>query len=68
MYTYKDFESKAELKRAVASGEKIHIYAPGLGTPKTDGEEYLEGPHSPRPHKWYAQVLMKDGVIVKVLK
>ena len=27
---------------------------------------YLEGPHYPEPHKWYAEVEMKDGVIVKV--
>lgn len=66
MYTDINFKSKKALKEAVAAGQTVTIYAPGLGTPKTDGEEFLEGPHYPAPHKWYANVLMKDGKVVKV--
>lgn len=66
MYTVKDFKTKKALKEAVAAGERVEIYAPGLGTPKSDGVEYLEGPHYPKPHTWYAQVIMKDGIVVKV--
>jgi len=66
MYTERNFKSKKELKDAVAKGEKITIYAPGFGTPKHDGAETVCGPHYPAPHKWYAQVTMKDGVVVKV--
>jgi len=66
MYTDKNYQSKAELKRDVASGKKVTIYAPGLGTPVVNGKETVCGPHFPAPHRWYAEVIMKDGVIEKV--
>ena len=66
MYCERNFKSKKDLKMAVERGEKIGIFAPMLGTPKDNGTEYLEGPHYPEPHRWYAQVEMKDGLIVKV--
>lgn len=67
MYTETNYPSKAALKRAVAAGDIVTLYAPGLGTPKTDGRESVEGPHYPKPHTWYAQVEMKDGRVVKVI-
>lgn len=66
MYTERNFKSKKELKDAVAKGDKVRIYSPGVGTPKENGTEFVEGPHYPQPHKWYAQVTMQDGIIVKV--
>ena len=66
MYTEKNFKTKKALKEAVAAGEKIYLFAPGMGTPKRDGTEFVEGPHFPEPHRWYAQVTMKDGVVVAV--
>ena len=66
MYTAKNYRTKKALKEAVASGEKVTIYAPGLGTPEKNGIEYIEGPHYPEPHTWYAEVTMQDGYIVKV--
>jgi hypothetical protein len=66
MYCDENFKTKKALKEAIASGKKIGIFAPGLGTPAKDGTEYLEGPHFPAPHTWYAEVEMKDGFIIKV--
>ena len=66
MYTDVNFKTKKALKDAVAAGQQIGVFAPGLCTPKTNGTEYVEGPHFPKPHSWYAQVEMKDGIIVKV--
>lgn len=67
MYTHRNFKSKKALKEAVANGEKVSIYSPGpLGEPKLNGIEFVEGPHYPRPHTWYATVWMKDGYIIKV--
>lgn len=66
MYTDRNFKTKKALKEAVAAGNKVTIYAPGMGTPKENGVEYLEGPHYPAPHTWYAQVTMQDGYIIKV--
>lgn len=66
MYTSINFKTKKDLKQAVADGKTVTLYAPGLGTPKTNGTEFVEGPHYPQPHKWYAQVEMKDGKVIKV--
>ena len=73
-YTDVDFRTKKALKEAVAayvSGDSIvpvTIYNPGMGTAPENGTAYLEGPHYPRPHTWYASVTVKDGVVVNVAK
>lgn len=66
MYTTINYRTKKALKEAVANGERVTLFAPGMGTPKTDGTESVEGPHYPEPHKWYARVTMQNGVVVKV--
>ena len=65
-YCERNFKTKKALKEAVAAGDKIGIFQPGLGIAPRDGSATLEGPHYPQPHKWYAQVAMKDGYIVSV--
>lgn len=69
-YTDRNFKSKKALKDAVAAGEQVTCYQPngdltGTTLPR-DGVVYLEGPHYPEPHKWYAQATLCDGVVVKV--
>lgn len=66
MYADTNYKTKKALKDAVANGEQVTIFAPGMGSPKANGREFLEGPHYPAPHTWYAQVEMRDGVVVKV--
>jgi hypothetical protein len=66
MYASKNFKTKKAFREAVEKGEKITLYAPGLGTPKSDGKETVEGPWYPEPHRWYAEVEMKGGVVVRV--
>jgi hypothetical protein len=71
MYTQINFKTKKALKQAVeanlaGNGPDVTIFAPGLGTPKENGIEYVEGPHYPAAHTWYAQVEMRNGKIVKV--
>ncbi len=66
IYTSQNFKTKKAFKEAVANGEKITLYAPGLGTPKTDGTEFVEGPWYPEPHRWYSQVTVTNGVVTKV--
>ena len=60
MYTVQNFKTKKALKDAVASGAEVRLYAPGFGQPKDNGTEPVEGPHYPEPHRWYAQVEMRD--------
>lgn len=68
MYTVRNFPSKKALKEAVAAGEKVAYYQPGPfgGNEPSDGVVFLEGPHYPKPHSWYAEAIAKDGYIVKV--
>lgn len=66
MYTVQNFKSKKEFALAVKSGQVVKLYAPGLGHPKEDGTEYVEGPHYPQPHTWYATVTVQGGRVVKV--
>lgn len=73
MYTDRNFPTKKALKEAVAAsnegtGPAVTFYQPGPfgGSEPTDGTIYVEGPHSPQPHKWYAACEVKDGKIVKV--
>ena len=56
---------KKELKEAVAAGRKITVYQPGGIFPgETNGRICIEGPHYPKPHRWYSSGVVKDGVIV----
>lgn len=31
-----------------------------------NGTDFVEGPHYPAAHTWYAEVTMKDGIVVRV--
>jgi len=68
MYTHTNYKTKKALKEAVASGKWVGIYQPGPfgGGTVQDGSHCVEGPHYPEPHRWYASVIVKDGVIVSV--
>lgn len=66
MYTTINFRTKKEFKEAVAEGDQVRLFAPGLGQPRENGTEYVEGPHYPQPHTWYAEVEVKNGVVIKV--
>jgi hypothetical protein len=65
-YVDPNFKTKKALKEAVAAGQRVAVYSPGPFPCKQDGTEYIEGPHYPEPHKWYAQVTVKDGMVVAV--
>ena len=66
MYTTTNFKSKKALKEAVSAGVRVTLFAPGLGRPVENGTDFVEGPHYPEPHRWYAQVTVKDGIVVAV--
>lgn len=79
-YTVINFKTKKALKEAVkewndkfcnANGfedKAIRCYNPGLGGDLSNhtGRVYLEGPHYPAAHTWYAEGEMKDGILIKV--
>ena len=65
-YTTRNFKTKKALKDAVTNGEQISVYSPGPFPCKTDGLEFVEGPHFPEPHRWYAKVVLVNGYVTKV--
>lgn len=65
-YVNPNFKTKKALKEALAKGQSVEVYQPGLGTLPKDGKVYIEGPHFPEPHRWYAQGIMEDGRLVSV--
>lgn len=66
MYTSVNFKTKKALKQAIKAGEQVTLFAPGLGSPTQNGTECVEGPHYPKPHRWYGQAHVVNGVVVKV--
>jgi hypothetical protein len=68
MYTMKNFKTKKALKEAIAQGAQVGYYQPGPfgGNEPRDGRIFVEGPHYPEPHRWYAECDVANGVIVKV--
>lgn len=71
-YVRPNFKTKKALRLAVeavgtVNSEQVQVFERlGLGTIPKDGEVFLEGPHYPAPHTWYATGTMRDGKLVKV--
>lgn len=68
MYTTINFKTKKAIKEAIEAGKQITVFQPGPfgGNEPKDGTVFLEGPHYPEPHKWYAQGTLKSGILVAV--
>jgi len=68
-YTTYNFPNKKALKEAVKNGETVTVYEPGLvKLPANGGRVFLEGPHYPQPHKWYAEAQIDANGVVKSVK
>lgn len=66
-YTRKDYPSKAAVKRALAAGETVTVFQPGpFGPDLPDGTHTFEGPHYPKPHKWYGRGKVRAGVLLSL--
>lgn len=66
-YVSPNFKTKKALKDALKERHQtIHVYEPGVGTVPETGRVYLEGPHYPVPHTWYAKGYMENGRLVRV--
>lgn len=66
MYCETNYRTKKALREAVARGVEVRLISPGDFKPATNGTEFVEGPHAPEPHTWYAEVVMRDGLVLKV--
>jgi hypothetical protein len=65
-YVSPNVKTKKELKERLAAGKGVDVYQPGIGNIPHDGPVWLEGPHYPEPHRWYAEGRMENGRLVKV--
>lgn len=65
-YVEPNFKTKKALKEAAAAGADIRVFSPGPFPVEQNGVVYLEGPHYPKPHTWYAKATVKDGKVIKV--
>jgi hypothetical protein len=66
-YVDPDYKTKKELKKAVEEGKLLYPYIPnGMFQAEKNGRICIEGPHYPKPHKWYADCDVVNGVITKV--
>ena len=70
MYVHPNFKTKKALRDALAAGQTVEVFQPnamfGSGEAPRDGRVYIEGPHYPEPHRWYAEGTMRDGKLVSV--
>ncbi len=67
MYADGNPKTKKQLKEWVKSGRVVCAFQPGgMFDAQTDGPCAIEGPHFPKPHRWYAEANLKDGRIVSV--
>lgn len=72
-YVHPNFKSKKALKDAIAKGEKVTFEDQFIGETGRDYSTFtgkildLCGPHYPEPHKWYANVVLENGKVVKVI-
>lgn len=68
MYVSPNYRTRKALIEAVTARTPVSVYSPDPFPAKQDGTEYVEGPHFPEPHRWYAKVQVEDGMVVKVYK
>jgi hypothetical protein len=67
MYVSPNFKSKKALKEAVKNGDQVEVFSPGPFPCPQEGEVSVEGPHYPKPHRWYARVYVEGGIVKKVV-
>ena len=67
MYLSPNYPSKAAAKKAIAAGVKVVVFAPGLGEVPENGRVSIEGPHYPKPHKFYGSAFIENGAVVKIV-
>ena len=64
-YVNPNYKTKKEFLTAVKEGKSHYPYNPsGMFETPQNGTTVIEGPHYPKPHRWYASVVIKDGKVV----
>ena len=65
MYATGNPKTKKQLKEWIAEGRQVRAYDPGPFNTRPVGIVTIEGPHYPKPHRWYARVSYNEQDYVK---
>lgn len=66
-YVDPNYKTKKDFLASVRLGNNLVPYNPsGMFPIPENGEVVIEGPHYPKPHRWYASCIVENGVIVSV--
>lgn len=69
MYTCHNYKTKKELIEDFKAGKPILCYQPGpFECDDIHGTYVIEGPHFPKPHRFYLRVRIVDSIITEILK
>ena len=68
MYITPNYKSKAAANRAIKAGVQVRLLSnsPFDKELLRNGSECVEGPHFPKPHIWYGQAIVKNGIVIKI--
>lgn len=69
MYVSPNYPSKAAIRRAIKAGERITVFQPNNMfnvQPPENGVVTVEGPHYPKPHRFYGQATLESGIVVAI--
>jgi len=67
-YIYPEEPSKIAIKRGLAEGKEYRISenSPWGKKPIHEGSHTFEGPHYPKPHRYYGVAVVAKGKVISV--
>jgi hypothetical protein len=71
-YVHPNFPSKSAFKKHIAEGKEVSFESQSI-IERKDFSNFsgkildVMGPHFPKPHSWYANVILENGKVKKVL-
>jgi hypothetical protein len=67
-YLYPELLTKKAYKEAIAAGKKITAFenTPWGNKRLIEGSYSFEGPHYPKPHRYYGKAVVKDGIVISI--
>lgn len=65
-YISPNLKTKKALKEMVKNGAMVTVFSPRPFPCEQNGTICVEGPHYPEPHRWCAEVVVKNGIVQSV--
>ena len=67
-YTQKNYKTKKALREDITAGKTIWVQADFATGKVPEGDVYLEGPHYPAPHTWFAKTEVRGGRVIRIVE